>query len=111
MSDQPTEYRFNRPERDLMIDYLCKKSGLSKDQLTKRPLICTPTRGHYGAVSLWVMEFEGTPCHGAIVFDTTRYSFGAAILIVQDRVKKITGKVYETIRAFVDTHLMQHERG
>lgn len=83
------------------IQRLIAKTGIPMRDIQGRTIVCTASRAHYGACSHWMISIEGTPPRGTIIFDTNRYTPGVAFLLVQDRVKRLTGKAYDVVENFV----------
>lgn len=108
MSDK-IECRIEPGPKCEALQKLIAKSGIPLKDISHRSLICTASRAHYGGCSHWMISVEGTPPRGTFIFDTNRYTPGVAFLLVQDSCKRMTGKSYDVVAAFVAEFLAASE--
>ncbi|CAB4191154.1 hypothetical protein UFOVP1229_8 [uncultured Caudovirales phage] len=104
-----SELRVEPCQNAIAIKGLIAKNGVSFDDIMDRSIICTASRAQYGTCSHWIISVEGSPPRGTIIFDTVRYTPGVAFLVIQDRSKRLTGKSYDIVSAFVAEFLAKHE--
>lgn len=91
------------------LQELIAASGIPLNDVKNRSIICTASRARYEKCSHWIISVEGSPPRGTIIFDTARYTPGVAFLVVQNRVKRITGKSYNIVDEFVAEFLSELE--
>lgn len=103
------EFRIKPGPKCEQIQKIISKSGIPIADIKDRSIVCTASRAHYGRCSHWIISVEGTPPRGTIIFDTNRYTPGTAFLLIQDKCKRLTGKSYEIVCAFVSDFLPSGE--
>jgi hypothetical protein len=108
MSDQ-IECRIEPGPKCEALQKLIAKSGIPLKDIKDRSIVCTASRAHYGRCSHWIISVEGTPPRGTIIFDTNRYTPGTAFLLIQETSKRLSGKSYEIVSAFVSEFLAADE--
>lgn len=96
------KFKYGDLSVDVVYDLIGSMTKINLADLRSRPLIVAEVRAAYGDVSHWVLSVEGTPPRGTIIFCEERYITPAAWLILQDRIKRITGKKHELLSRFVE---------